>query len=75
MRKFLHTLRGHTENILTFTESRLTNAVSEGLNRIIRIIRNRASGFRSLWAFMDLIYLTIGDVDIPAQIPTRFRTL
>ena len=75
LRKFVHTLRRHTENILTFTKSRLTNAVSEGLNRIIRIIRNRASGFRSLWAFMDLIYLTIGDVDIPAQIPARFRTL
>ena len=75
LRAFVRTLRNHEENILTFTTSRLTNAISEGLNRIIRMIRNRASGFRSLWAFTDLIYLAIGDVDIPAHIPARFRTL
>jgi len=75
LRKFVRTIRKHTDNILTFIDSRLTNAISEGLNRIIAIVRNRASGFRSLPAFIDLIYLTIGDVDIPAQIPARFRTL
>ena len=75
LRAFVRTLRSHEEDILTFTTSRLTNAISEGLNRIIGMTRNRASGFRSLWAFMDLIYLTIGDLDIPAQIPARFRTL
>jgi len=26
-------------------------------------------------AFSDMIYLNVGDVDIPAQIPVRFRTL
>ena len=75
LRKFVHTIRKHTDNILTFIDSRLTNAVSEGLNRIIRIVKNRASGFRTVQAFVDLIYLTIGDVDIPAQIPNKFRTL
>jgi len=75
IRKFVHTLRGHTENIITFIESRLTNAVAEGINRIIKIVKNRASGFRSVDAFIDLIYLVLGDVDITAQIPARFRTL
>ena len=28
-----------------------------------------------LSAFTDMIFLTIGDVDIPAQIPTKFRTV
>ena len=74
IRGFVATLRKHTENIITFIQSRLTNATAEGLNRIIRIIKNRASGFRTVEAFIDLIYLTIGDVDIPAQIPARFRT-
>ena len=73
IRKFVRTIRKHTENIITFASSRLTNAIAEGLNRIIRIVKNRASGFRNLDAFTDLIYLTVGDVDIPAQIPTRFR--
>jgi transposase len=58
-----------------FVETRLTNAKAEGLNRIIKIVKNRASGFRTLEAFTDLIFLTVGDVNIPAQIPKRFRAL
>jgi len=73
--KFVRTIRKHSEDIITFVESRLTNATAEGLNRVIRMVKNRASGFRSVQAFIDLIYLTVGDVDIPAQIPARFRTL
>ena len=75
LRKFVTTIRKHSEDIITFVECRITNAVSEGLNRIIRMIKNRASGFRSVKAFIDLIYLSIGDLDIPAQFPARFRTL
>ncbi len=75
IRKFVGTLRKHEENIITFIPSRLTNAIAEGLNRVIRLVKNRASGFRTVEAFVDLIYLTIGDVDIPAQIPARFRTV
>jgi len=61
--------------LLPFIENRLTNGVSEGINRIIKIVKNRASGFRNLDAFSDLIYLTAGDLDIPAQIPARFHAL
>ena len=39
------------------------------------MLKNRASGFKSLDAFADLIYLCVGDLDIPAQIPARFRTV
>lgn len=76
LRKFVRTIKGHADNLITFVESGgLTNAVAEGLNRIIKIVKNRASGFRSVQAFVDLIYLTVGDLDIPDQIPARFRTL
>lgn len=75
MRSFVNTLRKHYDGVLAFVGSRLTNAISEGLNRIIKIVKNRASGFRTLDAFTDMIFLTVGDVDIPAQIPARFRTL
>ena len=51
------------------------NAIAEGLNRIIKIVKNRASGFQSLSAFIDMIFLTVGDVDIPAQIPVNFRAI
>jgi transposase len=75
LRKFVFTVRKHTEGILGFVDTRLTNAVAEGLNRIVRIVKNRASGFRTLDAFADMIFLCVGDLDIPAQIPARFRTL
>jgi transposase len=75
MRKFVQTLRKNYSGVIAFIDTRLTNAVSEGLNRIVKIVKNRASGFRTLDAFADMIYLTIGDVDIPAQIPAKFRTL
>ena len=74
LRKFVRTVRKHREGILAFVDTRLTNAVAEGLNRIIRMIKNRASGFRTLDAFADMIFLCVGDLDIPAQIPHRFRT-
>ncbi len=75
IRDFVKTIRKHIDRILPFIGSRLTNAISEGLNRIIKIVKNRASGFQTLQAFTDMIFLTVGDVDIPAQIPVNFRTL
>lgn len=75
LRKLVATLRKYQDGILAFVELRITNAISEGLNRIVKIVKNRASGFRDLSPFADMIYLTVGNVDIPAQIPQRFRTL
>ena len=45
------------------------------MNRLIKIVKNRASGYRHLDHFADMIYLTVGDLDIPAQIPSQLRTL
>jgi transposase len=75
LKKFAHTLRKYQGNIITFIERNLSNAKGEGLNRVIKIVKNRASGFRNLESFTDMIFLVVGDVDIPAQIPLRFRTL
>ena len=50
------------------------NAVSEGINRIIKIIKNRASGFHCIDAFSDIIYLVAGNVNIAEQIPVNNRT-
>jgi transposase len=75
IRDFVKTVREHWHRIIPFIESRITNAISEGLNRIIKIVKNRASGFRTLQAFTDMIFLAVGDVDLPAQISKDFRTL
>ena len=75
LRKFVATLRRHQAGILAFVETGVTNAVAEGINRIVKIVKNRASGFRHLQPFADMIYLTVGDLDIPAQIPGKFRAI
>lgn len=76
LKRFVQTLRKHHDSVVAYIETDgLTNAVGEGLNRVVKIVKNRASGFRTLDAFTDMIFLTVGDLDIPAQIPTKFRTL
>lgn len=75
MRTFVGTLKAHYANIITFIERPLTNAVGEGVNRILKIVKNRASGFRNLDSFTDLIFLTKGDVDIVAHIPAGLRSV
>lgn len=75
IKKFVGTLREHYDNIVTFIDRPLTNAVGEGINRVLKIVKNRASGFRNLESFSDLIFLTIGDLDILAQIPAGLRSL
>ncbi len=75
LKTFAYTMRKHFDNLTAFIDRNLTNAVGEGLNRIIKIVKNRASGYRNLEAFADIIFLTVGDLDIPAQIPSNLRTL
>ena len=67
LRRFVATARRHQAGILAFVGTRVTNAVAEGINRIVKIVKNRASGFRHLHAFADMIYLIVGDLDIPAS--------
>ncbi len=68
-------MRKHFDNITAFTDRNLTNAVGEGLNRVIKIVKNRASGYRNLDCFADMIFLTVGDLDILAHISSNLRTL
>jgi transposase len=75
IRKFVGTLRKNYQHIITFIDRPLTNAVGEGLNRVIKIVKNRASGFRGLHNFADMIFLTVGDLDILAHIFSDLRTL
>lgn len=75
LKKFVRTLKNHWDNIITYVKNKVTNAVAEGVNRVIRFVKERASGYSNLNAFCDIIYLVIGDVDLPAQIPAKFRTI
>ena len=58
-------------HITAFIDRSLTNAVGEGLNRLIKILSKRASAYRHIDHFADMIYLTVGDLNILAQIPSQ----
>ena len=75
IKNFVKLIKRHEERLLPFVDTRLTNAIAEGLNRIIKIAKNRVSGFRTLEAFSDIIFLMVGDLDILAQIPACFRSI
>ena len=72
LKRFVTTVRNHFDNIITFIERPLTHAVGEGINRLRKIVKNRASGFRGLEPCADLIFLTIGDLDILSAHSFRF---
>ena len=75
LKRYARTLRKHFEHVIAYMVRGLTNAVAEGLNRVIKMTKNRASGFRTLEGFADMIYLRVGDLDIPAQTAPCFRTI
>jgi len=75
MKKFVNTLERHFNDVLAFIGTPISNAIAEGLNRVIKIVKNRASGFRKVDSFTDMIYLTVGDLDLPAQIPQQFQII
>jgi transposase len=72
LKKFARTLENHWEGVMA-SMTGITNAVAEGLNRVIRMTKNRASGYRSTDNFANMIYLIIGDLDLPEQIPAINR--
>ncbi len=74
LKKFARTLENHWDGVMASVGG-ITNAVAEGLNRVIRMTKNRASGYRSTDNFANMIYLIIGDLDLPGQIPTINRPM
>lgn len=51
LRKFVKTLRNWWDEILNYFNDRVTNGFVEGINRAIRVIINRASGYRNFENF------------------------
>ncbi len=72
LKKFARTLEAHWDGVMASWFG-ITNAVAEGLNRVIRMAKNRASGYRSTDNFANMIYLIVGDLDLPGQIPAINR--
>ncbi|MEK7760827.1 MAG: ISL3 family transposase, partial [Nitrospirota bacterium] len=64
IRKAAETVRGHIDNILTYCQHPVTNAMSEGLNSQIQKIKSMACGFRNTENFKTAIYFHYGGLDL-----------
>lgn len=62
------TVKKHWKGILKWFDSRLTNAVLEGTNSFIQMIKSRARGFRNNDNFIAMIYLKLAKIDL--ELPT-----
>jgi len=64
IRKAAETVRRHINNILTYYQHPVTNAMSEGLNSQIQKIKSMACGFRNVENFKTAIYFHCGGLDL-----------
>ena len=64
IRKAAETVRRHIDNILTYYQHPVTNAMSEGLNSQIQKIKSMACGFRNTENFKTAIYFHCGGLDL-----------
>lgn len=58
-------LTRNAEEILNYFVSRKTNAILEGFNSKISLIKSRARGFRNMDNFKNMIYFCMGGFDFP----------
>ena len=63
IRKAAETVRRHIDNIVTYFQHPVTNAMSEGLNSKIQKIKSMACGFRNMH-FKTAIYFHCGGLDL-----------
>ncbi len=64
MRDVAYTLKAQLDNIVTYCRHRVTNAVAEGLNSKIMVIKRRVCGYRNPEHFKTAIYFFCGGLDL-----------
>jgi transposase len=65
MQKVGQSLTRNALEILNYFESRKTNALLEGFNSMISLIKHRARGFRNMKNFIAMIYFVCGELALP----------
>jgi len=65
MRKVAKSLRRNMDEILNYFIYRTTNAMLEGTNSVISLVKRRARGYRNMNHFRDMIYLQSAGLDLP----------
>ena len=72
--KLAGTVAKHSEGILAYVKSRLTNGLTEGLNNLIRLITRRAFGFHGAPALQAMIQLCCGKIVLNPPLPSPTST-
>jgi transposase len=67
------TIKQHTEGILAYVATGLSNGRAEGMNGKVRTITRRAFGFHGPWSLIALIFLCCSGIVVP--LPRRFPDL
>ena len=67
IRKFAACLTRNAVEILNYFQTLRTNALWEGFNSKISIIKSRARGFKNMRNFMNMIYFGCGELSLPLQ--------
>jgi transposase len=65
LQKVGKSLTRNAVEILNYFDSRKTNALLEGFNSVIGLIKRRARGFKNMDNFMAMIYFVCGDLQLP----------
>ena len=58
------TLKRRLDNVLTYLEHRITNALNESLNAQVEKVKRMASGYRNRTHFQTAIYFHCGGLDL-----------
>ncbi len=56
----------HLDGIISFAESRVTNAFMEGLNSVFSAVKRKARGFRSTQNLICMLYFVAGKLKMPS---------
>lgn len=69
MKKAALTMMRHKDEILNYFTSRLTNAISEGINSMIQAAKRKARGFHTFEGYASMIYLIAGKLQLSVPHP------
>jgi transposase len=67
VKAFAKTLKNNWSGVLNYFDSKVTNAVLEGINSIIQTARRRAKGYRNVQNYITMIYLLAGKLSYNFQ--------
>ncbi len=65
MKKVAKSLRRNMEEIINYFRYSITNAMREGTNSVISLVKRRAIGIRNMNHFRDMLYLQYADFNLP----------